>query len=242
MSQNISLFGTNYSSVPAVLLPKQGGGTARFDDASVTTAVASNVTQGKIFLAADGTITTGTATGGGSTLITKSITANGTYNASSDNADGYSSVTVNIPGWTFVKSGELTVNTTSTSAGSAGSVTCDSSIVDKSIMIYVRIRDKAGKRAGYFCGSDNFFINYRKANGSTTADSVVARAITAYNSSNQYIQNGSGYGVYAYSITNAGVVNIYRRYNSSYSLTINGTYKIDIYKLAYPDGVSIFDI
>lgn len=35
--------------------------------------------------------------GGGSTLITKSITANGTYNASSDSADGYSQVTVNVP-------------------------------------------------------------------------------------------------------------------------------------------------
>lgn len=34
--------------------------------------------------------------GGGSTLITKSITENGTYNASSDSADGYSSVTVNV--------------------------------------------------------------------------------------------------------------------------------------------------
>ena len=30
-------------------------------------------------------------------LITKTITANGTYNASADNADGYSSVTVNVP-------------------------------------------------------------------------------------------------------------------------------------------------
>ena len=30
-------------------------------------------------------------------LIAKSVTANGTYNASSDNADGYSSVTVNVP-------------------------------------------------------------------------------------------------------------------------------------------------
>lgn len=35
--------------------------------------------------------------GGSATLITKNITANGTYNASSDNADGYSSVTVNTP-------------------------------------------------------------------------------------------------------------------------------------------------
>lgn len=35
--------------------------------------------------------------GGGSTLIAKSITANGTYNATDDSADGYSSVTVNVP-------------------------------------------------------------------------------------------------------------------------------------------------
>lgn len=32
------------------------------------------------------------------TLVTKTITENGTYNASSDNADGYSSVTVNVSG------------------------------------------------------------------------------------------------------------------------------------------------
>ena len=35
--------------------------------------------------------------GGEAVLITKNITANGTYNASSDNADGYSQVTVNVP-------------------------------------------------------------------------------------------------------------------------------------------------
>lgn len=36
-------------------------------------------------------------TGGGSTLIAKNVTENGTYYASSDNADGYSSVTVAVP-------------------------------------------------------------------------------------------------------------------------------------------------
>lgn len=36
--------------------------------------------------------------GGGSTLITKTITANGTYDAEDDDADGYSSVTVNVSG------------------------------------------------------------------------------------------------------------------------------------------------
>ncbi len=61
--------GASYSDVPAVVLPQTGGGTARFDDASVTTAVAADVAQGKVFLAADGTITTGTGTGGGGETI-----------------------------------------------------------------------------------------------------------------------------------------------------------------------------
>lgn len=74
MSKNISLLGATYSNVPAVLLPQQGGGTARFDDASVTTAVASDVASGKVFLASDGTITTGTASGGGGTLTVKTAT------------------------------------------------------------------------------------------------------------------------------------------------------------------------
>lgn len=65
MAQNITLLGASYTGVPAVTLPKTGGGTARFDDASVTTATAADVASGKIFLASNGTITTGTASGGG---------------------------------------------------------------------------------------------------------------------------------------------------------------------------------
>ena len=59
MAQNITLMGASYSAVPAVLLPKTGGGQARFDDASVTTAAAGDVVSGKQFLAASGTITSG---------------------------------------------------------------------------------------------------------------------------------------------------------------------------------------
>lgn len=66
MAQNVTILGASYSNVPAVTLPKTGGGTARFDDATVTTATASDVAQGKVFLASNGTITTGTASGGGS--------------------------------------------------------------------------------------------------------------------------------------------------------------------------------
>ena len=73
MAQNITIMGASYSAVPAVTLPKTGGGTARFDDASVTTATASDVASGKVFLASDGTVTTGTASGGGSSKNTQVV-------------------------------------------------------------------------------------------------------------------------------------------------------------------------
>ena len=68
--------------------------------------------------------------GGGSsaTLITKTITENGTYNASSDNADGYSSVTVNVPTPAAVAMNVQTEQSTSrrnnTALGSVTSLTC----------------------------------------------------------------------------------------------------------------------
>lgn len=79
MAQNISLLGATYNAVPAVLLPKSGGGTARFDDCSVVTAGASDVASGKVFVASDGTITTGTASGGGaSNIVTGTFTTGST--------------------------------------------------------------------------------------------------------------------------------------------------------------------
>lgn len=84
MAQDITLLGASYSAVPAVQLPKTGGGTARFDDCSVVTAAASDVAQGKIFVASDGTITTGTASGGGaSNIITGTFITSSTTGAAS---------------------------------------------------------------------------------------------------------------------------------------------------------------
>lgn len=65
MAQNITLLGASYSDVPAVELPKTGGGIATFADPSGTTATSSDVTQGKLFLNSSGILTTGTASGGG---------------------------------------------------------------------------------------------------------------------------------------------------------------------------------
>lgn len=47
MAQNITLMGAQYSDVPAVTLPKTGGGTAQFDDTSDANATASDIASGK---------------------------------------------------------------------------------------------------------------------------------------------------------------------------------------------------
>ena len=65
MSQNITLLGASYSAVPAVNLPKTGGGTATFTDVSDTTATASDVSSSKYFYTSQGVRTQGTNSGGG---------------------------------------------------------------------------------------------------------------------------------------------------------------------------------
>ena len=104
------------------------------------------------------------------------------------------------------------------------------------MILYVCIRDSAGKRDGYFLGSDNYFYNYRAANSSTSVLTYGGRFIHTYVSTgfSTYIgATTTGYGVYAYSINNLGQLTIYSRYNASNSRTINGTYNIRAYSLEY---------
>ena len=212
MAQNISWLGNEYTGVRFVALPKTGGGEARFDDASVTTAEAADVASGKIFLAADGTPTTGTGSGGGGSSP-----------------------------WKHILTQDVTVNTTSTQAATAATLKCGAEIATKDKIIWVRIRDKAGPRAGYCYGSDAFFVNYNKANGSTSTFAVPAVLCLRYTTSSAYAGTAGQYGVYGYSISNAGALIVRRRYNSNYSLTINGTYQVDVYTLDLPDGLTLFE-
>ena len=218
MAQNITIMGASYSDVPAVQLPKTGGGTARFDDASITTATASDVASGKIFLANDGTITTGTSSGGGG-----------------DSA------------WTKVAETSYQVNTTSTSVITVATwATGHSEIWTSDKILYIRIRDTAGKRADHFYGTDAFFINSSAKNSSTavsTAGGLIANFWSV--SSNLYDQRSgygtTGYGVYPNFIYSSGDIRVAARYNATFSRTIDGTYKVEVYLLDPAGGVPIFE-
>ena len=212
MAQNITLMGASYTDVPSVTLPKTGGGTASFTDVSDTTAAAGDVASGKYFYTSAGVKTQGTSSGSGG----------GSSN------------------WTLIKSGTLTVNTTSTSAGSAGTLECGSTAWTATDIIWVRIRGQSGKRAGYFYGSDAFFANYRAKNNSTSADSVPTVLYYRVDSGSTYTAASGSYGVYAYSINTSGTLTIRRRYNSTNTLTINDTFDIEVYKLTLPSNKALF--
>lgn len=91
-----------YSAVPEVDIPKQGGGTAKFFDASQTDVAASNVLSGKVFVGASGE-DTGSMTNNGATGGTISTKA-GTYTIPA----GYTSGgTVSLSGVTDCVSGNI---------------------------------------------------------------------------------------------------------------------------------------
>lgn len=69
MAKNITLFGTDYENVPAIVVPQTSGGTAKFTDTSGVTATAADVVSGKTIVLADGTTATGTYSGGNSINI-----------------------------------------------------------------------------------------------------------------------------------------------------------------------------
>lgn len=140
--------------------------------------------------------------------------------------------------WKLLGSQEITTSSTSTTATSVGTFSIPAAY-DGNKVILVRVRDKAGPRNGYFYGSDSFFMNYQDASGGTSTITYAGRLIhrRTNDTYSSYIgATTNGYGVYGYSITSAGVVTIYRRYNSNYSLTINGTYTVEVWALDYGPG------
>lgn len=149
--------------------------------------------------------------------------------------------------WTKVAETTYTVSTSSTSAITVATwATGHSEIWTSDKIVYVRIRDTVGKRAGYFYGTDTFFINPFIKNGSSTT-STQSRSISAiwsvdshslYNF--RYGYNSTSYGVYPDYFFDNGDIRISERYNRAYTLTIDSTYKVEVYLLDMPTGAPIF--
>lgn len=100
MSQNVTIAGTNYNSVPSVQIPKQTSGTATFYDVSDTTAAAANVEQGYYFYTSAGVKTQGTLRTGAAQVQTttkSNSSATATVNVSGGGDFKYCEVTVVSP-------------------------------------------------------------------------------------------------------------------------------------------------
>lgn len=204
MAQNISLLNAVYGAVPAILLPKQGGGTARFDDCSVVTASASDVASGKVFVASDGTITTGTASGGGGGPILLATLSMGTISTSSTNAaDTGKSISV------------------------SGVNDYDLLIVETSVNSVTNNRHTATVGLIFLTASSTVGTK----NGATVS---TAKWNSKISSSGVTTTNArtTAYGIYPNSCTVSGgtaTIPMYQRYNSTYTGTINGTYTARVY-------------
>ena len=84
-ARDIALMNAVYPDVPAVVLPVDGGGTARFTEVSDTTATAADVLSPKTFYKSDGTKDTGsiaTKTSSDMTVNANSVTVPAGYYAS----------------------------------------------------------------------------------------------------------------------------------------------------------------
>lgn len=249
---------TNYASasVPAGTegTPTATKGTVSNHSVSVTPSVTN--TGGYI----SGTTKTGTAvTVSASELVsgTKTITENGT----GIDVSTFASIDVNVSGsssssYELIASTTYVVNTSSTTAINVGTFeTGDTSIWTSDKMVFIKIRDTAGRRNGYYYGTDAIICNNVPGNGLSSTASVLIYGTMYYqntagrliNMNLQRTQSTSsltGYGIYPTTINNDGSISIQARYSTTGGIntqTINGTFKVDVYLLDWPGGVSPFN-
>jgi len=95
MAQSITIQGATYNDVPAITLPKSGGGTAQFDDTTDADATASDISAGKTaYVNNVKIIGTGSGGGGGGTITQD---ASGYLHLSKDGGGGGGGTTPECP-------------------------------------------------------------------------------------------------------------------------------------------------
>lgn len=221
---NVTIAGASYSDVPAIECPKTGGGTATFYEAdfkTVTmnlTSIASSandtrVENGSSFFTkltptSGYVISSITVTMGGVDITdqvfkpgtgAKTITANGTYSAASDNLSGYTAVSVNVP------SGSASLGTKSITSN--GTYNASSDGYDGYSQVTVNVQGGVTPT-----GTKNISIT---SNGTTTEDvtnyasaSITANVPNSYTSSDEgkVVSNGALVSQTSDTVTTNGTV------------------------------------
>ena len=99
MKKNIKINSQTYSGIEKVILKDTENNDVAFSETSDATAVSSDIKSGKTAYVLGEKVTGSHVcpSAPSATLVEKSITQNGVYSASDENADGFSEVTVNVP-------------------------------------------------------------------------------------------------------------------------------------------------
>ena len=116
-------------------------------------------------------------------------------------------------------------------------------------IIYIAIKDNAGKRNGYFYSNNTFILNYQAAQQTTDGVGTTMYETFHINDNGELGVSAILCGVYVSSLTTEYliggeqevIVRISARYNANFSGTIDGTYTVDIYALDYSPSGAPFD-
>ena len=212
MAQNVTVQGASYSAVPAVTLPKTGGGTATFTDVTDTTAAASDVASGKYFYTAAGVRTQGTSSGGGGSGLTLlKTTSLGTLSTSSTSATD-TGKTMTVTGYNDYDVLVVDVSVDSVTNGRHTSTVS---------MVYLTGTSAVTTKNTYTVGGNKWNSKLSSSGTGSTRQST------------------SAYGIYVNAATVSSstmTLTFYYRYNSNNTGTINGTYTARVY------GLKLYDL
>ena len=137
--------------------------------------------------------------------------------------------------------GEITTSVTSETAIPVATINVGSEAYTSTKLVYVKVRDKAGKRNGYLTGTDTIFSNPYQANGVTTLLNNTSARLCVFYNDDKFTMIWDRYGLFASSLNAKGELKIFGRYADTRTKTIDGTYTIDVYLLDYPDNDSMFN-
>lgn len=186
-------------------------GTTVLVDLTSDTVTPSTLMQGYTAHDASGSAITGTATTGGGSS------------------------------WSLIHSSVLTgISTTSTGRATIAKIPLGSSAFTSSSILWVHVRDTAGARTGYFYGCDTTYVNSDAYTGASNVFNTCGYQVLRCDNQRIKTYGGSGYGVFGYAITSDGELSIASRYSPTYSMTIDGDYKVDVYMLTPPSSNWLF--